>query len=321
MLPYTWLALGVALAWFFVANVATAALLLAARRVIRPSVSRSGNALVPLAWRLLPAALSVLATCGLAIPAYLWLEPRDTQEGIGRVLGLLAAGGGVVALVSITRGTLAVRRNSRALRAAVAVRSPLKGLCSPVPAYAVRTSAPLLLLAGVFRSRLYISEGILDLLTPHELSVAIAHELAHHRAMDNLKRALLAFTPDILGASSFAGTLEREWHSAAERAADEAASQGGEADALALAAALVKVARLNADRPRLDFGYASFDDGEPIARRVRLLTEWRPAEQSSHSFVRPLLAAAVVLAVLAGAWLSHALVLAQRITEFAVHLP
>lgn len=322
MLHHVWFGVQLALAWFFALNVITAAAVRLAGRPIRRLAGRSRAPWAPLAWRLLPAAVSIVVTCGLAVPAYAWLEPRNTGESLGWLVRVLSAAGMALIAASIVRGAMLARGHSRALRAAVAARAPLPGFRLAVPAFVVRTTAPFLLLAGVCRPRLYVSERVVDVLTNEELHVAVAHELAHHRAADNLKRAVLAFLPDLLAGTSLGENLERRWRFSAECAADAAVARTGAPAAVALASALVKVARLQGGAQPRDFGCAAFDHGAPIAERVRRLVS-QPSEDGlgARWAVRVLASVAALLSVMTAAWLSHALLFTHRLSELAVRLP
>jgi circadian clock protein KaiB len=62
----------------------------------------------------------------------------------------------------------------------------LTGISMPV--FAIDSEVPIMALVGVVRPRLLITQPVLDALTEEELSAAVAHELGHRRALDNLKR-------------------------------------------------------------------------------------------------------------------------------------
>jgi beta-lactamase regulating signal transducer with metallopeptidase domain len=208
-----------------------------------------------------------------------------------------------------------------ALRALRAGARRLDGVTGPVPAFAVRAPA-IVFLAGVFRPKLYVSESILEVLTGEELEAVVAHELAHHHAHDNAKRRVLAFVPDLFARTTLARGLEERWRLAAELSADAAASGCSRRAALALASALVKVARLKAGLMPSECDCAALDSGRAIADRVhRLVSPPRTLEPAANGFLRAA-PVGVVLLLLAGVpWLSDLLVLAHEISELVVHLP
>lgn len=318
--PPVWLGVQIALAWFCAVNiVASVATMVLHRDTFgTAAVSSPGTAA---AWRLLPAALSILVTCGLVVPAFIWLEPRGTGEEAGWVIRVLAFAGAGILVAALGRGMRTARRNSRALKAATQGRRSVTLADAPVPAFTVGSRSPLLLLAGIQRPRLYVSDAVLKVLSPEELRAAVAHELAHQRAHDNLIRAAFAFAPDLLR-GSLARRLERRWCAAAECAADAAAAGNDPQTALSLASALIKVARLRAGTPLPDFGCAAFDDGSPVAERVRRLVNVTgssaPARVRARRIAAPV---AVAMVAAAASWLPEILALTHLVTEFAVRLP
>ena len=99
-------------------------------------------------------------------------------------------------------------------------------------------------LAGIWQPKIFIGPEALAALTPAELDLAIAHEIAHRRSNDNLKRFAMCCAPDFFGWTSVARRLEQQWQAEAECDADAHAVRGDDGRAIALASALVKVARL-----------------------------------------------------------------------------
>jgi len=138
-------------------------------------------------------------------------------------------------------------------------------------------------LAGLLRTRILAGPQVVGTLTPPELDVAIAHEVAHHRAVDNLKRWALYCTPDFFGWSASARTIERRWHAAAESLADARAVDGDAQRAVDLASALIKVARLSLERPRLENAlWSTFNDPALLKHRVQQLTRGIPVAAPCH---------------------------------------
>jgi beta-lactamase regulating signal transducer with metallopeptidase domain len=127
-------------------------------------------------------------------------------------------------------------------------------------------------LAGVFKPRVLIGPEVARELTSAELDVAIAHELAHRDAGDNVTRASMMCAPDFFGGSRRARHLETTWHEAAESLADARAVDGDRVRALHLASALVKVARLSASATtRPQPAWSTLNDPSLLERRVRRL--------------------------------------------------
>jgi hypothetical protein len=126
---------------------------------------------------------------------------------------------------------------------------------------------------GMLRPRLFVAEKVLAGLTDEELAAVLAHEEGHLAARDNLKGLLLRCCPDPLALLPLGDRLCRAWAEAAEAAADEHATRAGSPRALALAGALVKVARMAPPGQRASLPASAFHDGAGIARRVKRLLD------------------------------------------------
>jgi Zn-dependent protease with chaperone function len=150
-------------------------------------------------------------------------------------------------------------------------------MAQPVPgigqlrAFAVDAEGAAAAVAGFTRPVLFIDRRILSVCSPEEVRAIAAHEAAHVRSGDNLKRLLLAATHGVNH------PLVSWWRDAAERDADRFAASDARR-AVALASALVKVAR-ETQGSRLDsLAVSPVYDGGTIERRVRvLLADVRPA--------------------------------------------
>lgn len=323
MLGYALFGAQIALAWFCLGTLAGSAALFASSPSVRRLRASSLRPVTFLTWRLLPSAVALLGTAALVIPAYVWLEPRGIEETAGGILRALAVGGGLLLAAGLARGWLSVRRTARALRSRVAGSRPIGRLHPDVPTFETPGAGALMLLAGVFRPRLYISERVLEALDPDELQAAVAHEVAHHRAWDNAKRHVLAFAPDLVSWTAHGRALEQRWQASAELAADAAAADGRRQKAASLASALVKVARLSGGRPLPDYGCAPFHDGHPIAGRVRRLMDGdyaTPAPRRAGS-VRLAFSLATTGLILGAFQWQTALAFVQELTELLVRLP
>src|SRR5262249_11416559 len=113
-------------------------------------------------------------------------------------------------------------------------------------------------------------------LTREEMAAAIAHEIGHLAARDNLKRVALRVCRDALAIFPTGAGLDRAWAEASEAAADEYAARGGGGVALGLASTLVKIARLvpRGVKPAMPAGASLLiADADALARRVRRLTQ------------------------------------------------
>ncbi len=201
--------------------------------------------------RALPWLVAALVTLGLALPAFLRFEPRSSNEILGpRLLFLAALGALLLATIGlrIVRILIVTYRTQRQWRCD---SHNLHLESVDVPLYSAHGSAPLLAVTGLFRPRIFIAQEVVEKLSPGEIFAAVAHELAHVSALDNLKQLVLKATRLPRWLSPFSGS-DADWLNASEIAADEGALAGG-ASALDLSSALVKVAKLsrNAQSPTM----------------------------------------------------------------------
>ena len=124
----------------------------------------------------------------------------------------------------------------------------------------------------------------------------LAHEAAHMSARDNLKLLLLLTLPDALAWLRTGRALTERWRAAAELEADERASGADPRKRLALASALIKVARLSLASGRQRRAVSATASG--LEHRVRRLLA--PSAAITRSFPgRRLLTCALLLPLLA----------------------
>jgi hypothetical protein len=119
--------------------------------------------------------------------------------------------------------------------------------------------------------------------------------------------------PGILPLAAGTRTLERGWRKFAEWAADDRAVAGSERRSCALAAALVRVARIAADSPRFSLASSLLGDTDQLEARVdRLLRAAPPG---------PRIAGRSTLALGAALLMSGSLVVAilQPAALYSVH--
>src|SRR5262249_3251455 len=128
-------------------------------------------------------------------------------------------------------------------------------------------------------------------------------EIGHARAWDNLQRLAMRSAPDVLPRTRITAALERQWAASAERRADHAASHHDAGARCALASALVKVARLTPQLPRLTDPLSTLLSGGDIAARVRRLLDDSGARRSGRG-IRPASWCAA-LALMAGLVVSY----------------
>jgi hypothetical protein len=238
--------------------------------------------------RLLPAALSAMIVGVLCVPSYLRFEPHVSNEEAGLLSLSAAILGGAVCALAIYRACSALLRSSLYLRRAGGRESMVHG-----ERVRIVGDGAGLALAGLMPPRLLISESAIAGLSSDELAVALRHEQAHRESSDNWKRLLIQLSPAVF---SRLRRLEHEWVKHAEWAADDRATEGNADRSAALAAALVRVARLQncGAMPALVTSLVSA--GEDLEQRVdRLLETQVVAEAPKRGFEAIALASATLL--------------------------
>ncbi len=236
--------------------------------------------------RTFPATAALLAVAIFLIPSYLAFEPRQTNEAVSVKLGLLALFSAIGIALAVWRGIatwLATKKlTDDWLTNAEIIR--LENL--PLPVYRIKHQFPVVAIMGVLDPKLFVADQIFDALNNDELSAVIAHETAHVSSHDNLRHWLMRICRDALVIFPFAYSLDKEWAEAVELAADEKAASGeGNATALDLAQAIIKIARLipAGIKPTMPAGAFLIDgeaeSGDTLERRIGrliLLTESKP---------------------------------------------
>jgi Zn-dependent protease with chaperone function len=159
--------------------------------------------------RMFPAAVSSLFVTLFFLPGFLQFEPADTTETVS---GLMLASVSAPLLVLVwggLRGVLSWLKTDRLVQRWMsrAERRYLAGTSTDV--YCIDSDFPVVSLAGVIRPRLFVSSRVMASCTQEELAGILAHEAAHHRSGDNLKRLLMRFCPDFLAWTSTSRRRER----------------------------------------------------------------------------------------------------------------
>jgi Zn-dependent protease with chaperone function len=220
--------------------------------------------------RLLPTVCGGLATA-LGLMAFVLFEPRGHEE-TGLVLRVLAALGALFVATTAWRGLELHRRTQRIvtqwMRSAEPVDVP--GISTPV--FAVSARFPIVAVVGLVQQRVIIARSVLLACSPEELRAILAHEQTHVDRYDNIRRALFQAAPDLFSWLPISTRLLEVWHERCEESADTAAGRFGESGRLALAQALIRVARLApASTEVYDLPASALYRGEDLARRVRRL--------------------------------------------------
>jgi Zn-dependent protease with chaperone function len=261
------------LACFLLAHFAFAVLAIAAVRKVRNlEMPPRQAAFTFFALRTLPALAAVLAVAVIAIPAFLRFEPIGADEEFSVPLVALA----ILAAITLTgvgaRTILMLSRTRQIVRnwERTATAIDLAGI--PIKAFRLEQAKPQMAIVGLFRPRLFISSGALELLEPEELQAAIAHEAAHHRAGDLWRQLTVRSLPDVLPGTRFFSECERQFFRNVEESADEYGAHAS-GHAVELASALVKFGRYSSPEP-LPFGsylVPQGHEGELAARITKLL--------------------------------------------------
>jgi hypothetical protein len=232
------------------------------------------------ALRLVPAGLGILISSGLVLPAFVWLEPRQTAESVSGGMVLLASASALVIALGLFRGAhslwttnLLVRRLGRDSTPVATPLSPLTG----IPAFAVNEAFPLVSLVGWFRPRLFVSRTVLSHCSEDELAAVVAHEAGHLRRGDHWTRLILRACPDILSLTRLGASIEAIWAASAEQVADDHAARFSPTGSVDLASALVKVARLATAAHPGTMPSTALYRGGGVAARVKRLLERPPS--------------------------------------------
>jgi hypothetical protein len=216
----------VCLASFFVINLVLELLVLCvspyAVRLAERMRAATGARML-LALRLLPMVVTTVTVAAWCVPSYLRYED-DATESIALTCTALAICGLATLAASAARLIWGLSASARMLK---------------------RTDQhSMFALVGFLRPRVIVSSRIREALSSSQMEAALLHEAAHSSSLDNLKRLAMLTAPRPLGLRRLR-RLETEWSRLAEWAADDAAIAGEPRRAIALAEALVCVARLS----------------------------------------------------------------------------
>jgi hypothetical protein len=271
------------------------------------------------ALRVAPALISVAVMLILAVPSFLWLEPRALTEPIGVAPIVFCTGGMVGILWGIWNAASALRRTLQTVaswRAAASVisREPV-GSNRSVPIVRSASALAPLTATGIVTPAVWLSETADSVLSEHELRVALQHEMVHVRRRDNLRKLIFR----LLALPGMA-RLEDAWREATEMAADDAAVSNS-SEALDLAAAVIKLSRIAPLGPPAELTTALVNS--PIASvnaRVERLICWNEMRQNKVTGCRPkyVFCTAAALAVAFAANYIHLLILVHAATELLV---
>ena len=285
------------------------------RRWFQPRSARSSADLLFIL-RMLPLALSSVVTLGFTLPSFLLLEPRSTNEAVGKAPLALGFCCLILIGVGVARAWTAQLRASRALvkwlDGSMLMESQITESGEAVPIFRTGNDAPTLTVAGVCTPKVLVSEAAVAMLSPAELRTALRHEIAHALRYDNLKKLVFRFSvfPAMAG-------LEQAWSEETEMAADDAAVTSFH-DALDLAAALIKVSRLGATESSGELTMALLHSSTALRARVQRLVSWKkerkPQTHRNWLYAIPVAAAVVVVVATYGSVLNQM----HAVTEWLV---
>lgn len=225
--------------------------------------------------RMTPLLGAMVAALSFELPSFLFFEPKGVEEQLGAwplalsALWLLFAASVVWQAVAVCRRTSDLCRDWTGGLPALQEQQGM-------PVFTTNTSAPPMAVAGIRDPQLLVSSTLLQALEQSELERALAHETAHVRHRDNLRKLsfLLCRFPGM-------AVLERSWADASEFAADESAV-GSKREALELASALVKIAGMQFAAAHPEALVTNLvGTSASTARRVQLLTSWEKNDSTS----------------------------------------
>lgn len=271
------------------------------------------------ALRLAPALISGAVMLMLAVPSFLWLEPRAVVEPMGPAPVVLCICGLAAVLWGAWHAASALRSALRTVaswsQTASVISSEPVGASSSVPILLSSSSLPALAAAGIVKPTVWLSQAAQYLLNERELRSALRHEMVHVRRKDNLRKLILHFV-------AFPGMAELEsaWREATEMAADDAAVSNS-AEALDLAAAVIKLSRLAPLNPPAELTMALVHSPTAsVNARVERLISWNELQRqppASYPRASALCAAGVVALSFVAAY-THLLILTHAATEMLV---
>jgi Zn-dependent protease with chaperone function len=231
---------------------------------------------ISIALRLAPACLSIFAVLCVCVPSYLRYEGNLTTEEVGWPSLVLAALGLLIGLLASARAVRAILQSS-------ALSKDLRAAKDPNYWYLVSKddAFPSMALVGLLEPRVVISPGVLETLTTEQFQATLDHERAHRSSNDNLKRLFILLAPDLFPFVRSFRRMEDHWNRYSELSADDLATRGRPDRSIALAEALIKLAKFEGGQlsPPLVSGLFSASDGLTL-RVERLLRPETPPQPS-----------------------------------------
>lgn len=285
---YLLLGISLTLAFLLLVNMTVAIFASVVWRAVSVPVQRLSvglRAKIIFGLRIFPVIAALVIVLGFVVPAYVLHEPENSGEVVSpklAVIAFLCVAGLSIAAFRVLRTWLATRRLMKNwVRNAVDIR--IDGVDLPI--MRIEHQFPVLAVVGIFRPRIFVAQRVLEVLRTEELGAAIAHEYGHLRARDNLKRTMLRICRDMVLLPIGKG-LDLAWAQNAEAVADEHAASTGNARALDLASALVKISKIvpEGSAPSLPVGAYIITDREgDVSSRIRRLLKLSERKVASES--------------------------------------
>jgi uncharacterized membrane protein len=281
-------------------------------RIGRKPTASSANFLFGL--RILSFTVSAGVAVVFTFPSFWLMERASLDEDAGTFA--LAACSILILGAGLFRGLQARARTKCAVKLWSVGSSELGarsiGSRTDTPPLSASNGAPALILVGIRRPRVMVSDIAAILLSERELQVAVRHELEHKHSWDNLKKVLISATP-FPGMSA----LENAWREAAEVAADDGAVSNRQ-DALDLAAALIKLSRYSTQWFSPALASELVGGSSSIGLRVERLLRWRISGRKLRRTWPWTLLVLLTAIVCIGSNYGATLVLTHRLTEILV---
>jgi hypothetical protein len=257
---------------------------------------------------IVPHLAAFLLVPAIVVPQYIHHETNLWKERVGIVCviaALLIAARYAYALTRVVGFLLISRQQGE---------TAVTGSADGVPIQIVRDSDPLLAVRGFLSPRILVSRRLFEAVSPEALEVALAHERAHLRQLDNVKLLILWSLQLPCGSAS----ALRRWRRAAEIAADHDAAGGSRRRAVLLAETLLASVRMGSCEPHSAVALGLLPHEEDLEDRIYRLLDDRPAAAS----VNPFSAVGTTLLALgtAALLLSFAIVPFHAFAEYLLHL-
>jgi beta-lactamase regulating signal transducer with metallopeptidase domain len=263
-------------------------------RIERYPARRLADSLFAL--RIFPAVIAAVVIAVFTVPSFLLLEPRAIDEPVGGFSLFFGSCGAGMCVFGTLNALRAMRSASRAITSWTRHAEPIHTeVASSVPVLRITESIPAMLAAGIAHPKVLVSSLAESQLSHHEFQSALKHEVAHLRRRDNLKKLLFRLV-------AFPGmtALQAAWLEATEMAADDAAVSSA-AEALDLAAALIKLSRIGPVQSPIDLTAALVHTpASAVNARVERLVAWTDTRQSPVSRAHFWFSAVVIFSTVAG---------------------